>query len=167
MKNIDNNINKKKVQQAINFIEELSWLINSKNTLDLKEIPALLRSLTIENTSGIAKKYSSKNQNKNALVGVLPNLFLDTELFAVNADIAEFSKTILKIEIPRFDKKSRFEIIGLIVCEVPKLNDNDLEVLVNAIEKLTGDIDKLKKLRAEKQKANFSWNQTIQELNNL
>jgi len=166
MKNLDNS-NKKKVQQAINFIEELSWLVNSKNVPDLKEIPNLIRSVISDNTSNIARKYSSKNQNKNSLVGVLPNLFLDLELFKSNGDIADFSLSVLKIEIPRFEKRSRFEIIGLIVCEVFSLEDKELEVLVNAIEELTGDNDKLKKVKAEKQKANFSWNQTIQKLNNL
>jgi hypothetical protein len=166
MKNMDNT-NKKKLQQAINFIEELSWLVNSKNVPDLKEIPELIRSAISDSTPVIAKKYSSKNQNKNSLVGVLPNLFLDLELFKTNGDIAEFSESVLKIEIPRFEKRSRFEIIGLIVCEIPRLEDKELAILVNAIEALTGDNDKLKKVKAEKQKANFSWNQTIQLLNNL
>jgi hypothetical protein len=89
------------------------------------------------------------------------------ELFKTNGDIAEFSESVLKIEIPRFEKRSRFEIIGLIVCEIPRLEDKELAILVNAIEALTGDNDKLKKVKAEKQKANFSWNQTIQLLNNL
>lgn len=166
MKNMDNT-NRKKLQQAINFIEELSWLVNSKNVPDLKEIPELIRSAISDNAPAIARKYSSKNQNKNSLVGVLPNLFLDLELFKTNGDIAEFSESVLKIEIPRFEKRSRFEIIGLIVCEIPRLEDKELAVLVNAIEELTGDSDKLKKVKAEKQKANFSWNQTIQLLNNL
>lgn len=166
MKSTDNS-NKKKVQQAINFIEELSWLINSKNVPDLKEIPNLIRNAISENTSTIAKKYTSKNQNKNSLVGVLPNLLLDVELFKTNSDIAEFSETVLKIEIPRYEKRSRFEIIGLIVCEIPRLEDNELDALVCAIEELAGDNDKLKKIKAEKQKANFSWNETIQKLNNL
>jgi len=154
MKNLDNS-NKKKVQQAINFIEELSWLVNSKNVPDLKEIPNLIRSVISDNTSNIARKYSSKNQNKNSLVGVLPNLFLDLELFKSNGDIADFSLSVLKIEIPRFEKRSRFEIIGLIVCEVFSLEDKELEVLVNAIEELTGEKDKLKKVRTKSKRLIF------------
>ena len=53
--------------------------------------------------------------NISALVGCLPNLFLDLDLFKTNADIAEFADAVLKIKISRFEKKSRFEIIGIVV----------------------------------------------------
>lgn len=45
----------RKINQAINLIEELSWLLNSK-TVKLKEIPELLRnSLLHENNTTVPK----------------------------------------------------------------------------------------------------------------
>ncbi|EJG1446571.1 hypothetical protein CR446_RS23325, partial [Vibrio parahaemolyticus] len=42
----------KKLRQAIDFVEELSWLLESKNKLRLSEIPDILRD---------ASKYQKKS----------------------------------------------------------------------------------------------------------
>src|SRR5680860_1093325 len=97
-----NNNKRRKIHQALNFLEELGWLLDSKKSIILKELPSLIRSeLDSDIERSITEKYSSVNQNKNALVGILPNLFLDNELFKTNADISEFSESVLKIRIPR------------------------------------------------------------------
>lgn len=167
MKSLDKN-KRIKVNQTINFIEELSWLLDSRKSFDLKELPLLLRSIIdSELDESVSQKYSSDNQNKNILVGILPNLFLDLELFKSNSDLSEFSEAVLKITIPRFEKRSRYEIIGLIVCAVPKLDDSELSKLVAALTVIGGNKEKLKQVKADKKKADFSWNETIQKLNNL
>ncbi|RVU02380.1 hypothetical protein EOD41_00110 [Mucilaginibacter limnophilus] len=163
--NVDN-VKRRKINQAVNFLEELSWLLDSKRNFDLKEVSKLIRSLTESDIqSDISTKYSSVNQNKNILVGILPNLFLDQDLFKSNSDLTEFSESVLHIIIPRFEKRSRYEIIGLIVCAVPDLDDSALSNLVEALTLITGNKDKLKQVKAEKNKVNFSWNDTIHNLN--
>ncbi|WP_277015646.1 hypothetical protein [Flavobacterium lindanitolerans] len=155
----------RKINQAINLIEELSWLLNSK-TVKLKEIPELLRnSLLHENNTTVPKKYNSINPNKNFLIGILPNLFQDPDLFKTNSDLIEFASFVLNISISRAEKRSRYELIGLIVCEVRNLNDYNLNVLVEALATLTNNEDKLKKLKENRKSANFSWNAAIIELN--
>ena len=159
---------RKKVNQALNFIEELGWLLEGRKANEIKEIPSIIRTLLDSDISNsLNEKYTSDNQNKNTLVGILPNLFLDMELFKSNSDLVEFADAVLKITIARFEKRSRYEIIGLIVCEVPKLNDSDLSKLVEALIMIGGNKDKLKQVKAEKNKADFSWNETIQKLNSL
>lgn len=162
------NTNKrKKINQALNFIEELNWFLDSKKSV-LKELPQLIREeFDNDIERSITEKYSSVNQNKNSLVGILPFLFLDTDLFKSNSDIGDFSESMLRIFIPRIEKRSRFEIIGLIVCAVPALNDSELSSLVEALSNITGNKEKLRKVKAEKKKADFSWNETIQKLNEL
>lgn len=86
-------------------------------------------------------------------------------MFKTNADIAEFADAVLKIKISRFEKKSRFEIIGIVVCEVPKLKENELTSLVIALNELTNNSDELKRVKQNKVSDNFSWNETIQYLN--
>jgi hypothetical protein len=64
---------KKKILNAINFLEEFTWLIDSKKNVDLKEIPSLLRRALekdlVDPTLDATTKYSSTNSNKNYLVG--------------------------------------------------------------------------------------------------
>ena len=164
MEKIDQN-KRKKITQAINLVEELSWLLDSKKSIDLKEIPSLLRNL-LDNNSYISgtDKFSSPNPNKNYLIGVLPNLFQDNDLFKTNIDLADFAETILKIPVNRAEKRSRYELIGLIVCEVTNLNESDLTNLVDALSKIAGSNEKLKQIKEAKKKANFSWNDAIKTL---
>lgn len=164
MERIDQN-KRKKITQAINFVEELSWLLDSKKSIDLKEIPSLLRNLLDNNSSVSATdKFSSPNPNKNYLIGILPNLFQDNDLFKTNIDLADFAETILKIPVNRAEKRSRYELIGLIVCEVTNLNESDLTNLVDALSKIAGSNEKLKQIKEAKKKANFSWNDAIKTL---
>jgi len=159
---------KRKVIQAINFVEELSWLLDSKKSVDLKEIPELLRIL-LENDNDLFSqtKYSSPNQNKNYLIGVLPTLFQDDELFKTTNDLLDFAVNVLKISLSKSAKRSRYEYIGLIVCEITSLDDDNLSNLVSALSEITGSKEKLKQFKEEKRKENFSWNDTIYRLNKI
>lgn len=167
MEKIDQN-KRKKITQAINLVEELSWLLDSKKSIDLKEIPSLLRNL-LDNNSSVSgsDKFSSPNPNKNYLIGVLPNLFQDNDLFKTNIDLADFAETILNIPVNRAEKRSRYELIGLIVCEVTNLNESDLTNLVDALSKIAGSNEKLKQIKEAKKKANFSWNDAIKTLSTI
>jgi hypothetical protein len=164
MERIDPN-RRKKVKLAINFIEELSWLLDNKKNIDLKELPFILREI-IDGNQNIPtnNKYESQNQNKNYLIGILPNLFQDFDLFKTNLDLSDFAENVLHIPVNRAEKRSRYELIGLIVCEVINLDDSSLSNLVDALGKITGNHDNLKKFKEQKKKANFSWNEAIQQL---
>ncbi|WP_347159413.1 hypothetical protein [Pontibacter chitinilyticus] len=167
MTKIDN-IKRKKISQAINFVEELYWLLDAKKNVDLKEMPGLLRSLLDQDSPNILdNKYESANQNKNYLIGVLPNLFQDLDLFKTNLDLSDFAEHVLKISVTRAEKRSKYELIGLIICEVTRLNDSDLTNLVSALYKITGSKEKFKQFKEAKKSANFSWNEAIQELSKL
>lgn len=160
-----NTVNKKKIRDAINFIEELSWLIESKKKVNLKEITSILNSVANSDISErVSKKYLSENTNKNILVGLLPNLFQDKELFNTNNDLVDFSITILNVTITRSEKRSRYEIIGLIVTEINSLNDRELLSVVEALSILTKNKNKLFQLKKEKKQADFSWNTAIQKI---
>ena len=136
-----------------------------KKGIDLKEIPALLRSLLDSNsTLPVAEKYASPNPNKNYLIGILPNFFQDKELFKSRTDLSDFAEKVLKIKVTRVDKRSEYELIGLIICEVNNLNDSDLTSLVEVLFKITGSKEKLKQIKDAKRKANFSWNEAIKTL---
>lgn len=158
--------NRTDIKKAILFIEELSWVLESRKGINLKKAISDLKELLNQQIkiSSIADNYQSPNPNKHFLIGVLPKLFQDPYLFPTNESITNFATEVLKIKISRYTKRSKYELIGLIVCKTESLSDKNLSKLVTALSQITGNEDKLNKIRAEREKSNFSWNETIQKL---
>lgn len=154
------------IKYAIDFIEELSWLLDSKRKLKLGDIPFILRNQlqTQSSVVGAAKKYASPNPNIHYLIGVLPRLFQDKNIFPKNEDIASFANDVLGVDITRIDKRSKYELIGMIVCKCNELDDAKLEEMVDALALITGSIEKIKRLTEERKTTGFSWNETIRKL---
>lgn len=161
-----------KLRHAIDFVEELSWLLESKSKLKLSEIPSILRNAQqnpnpTKSQSKIngTEKYISSNPNVHYLVGVLPSFFLDTVIFPKNDDIISFATEALKIEgLSSRANRSRYEIIGRIVCECTLLDDYELDELVSGLSSIAGDKEKISQVAKEKQIIGFSWNETIRKL---
>lgn len=148
------------------FIEELSWLLSTYSNVDFKAMPDTIRKYfsTFTKESIVMRQYISDNPNQHFLVGVLPSVLNDASLFATNEDIAQFAKTVMKVNLRRYSKKSRYELIGTIVCETNELNDFELTELVNALSVLTKKKDKAKSLITKRRQENYAWNVIIQEL---
>lgn len=161
-----NKLDEREVRKAIAFIEELGWFLDSKKALKLKDVPPILRAALdgAGAASQVASKYTSPNPNIHFLIGTLPRLFQDMELFPNNGLIANFAQQILGIEVSRYEKRSKYELIGLIVCETDRLSDEKLAALVRALAELTKDEDQLNRIRAAKKDVDFSWNKAIRSL---
>lgn len=154
---------KNKLMQAANFLEEFAWFLKSKKNIDLEESANLLRDFSLGNT--LSYEHKKSDSNVNDLVGILPFLFQDKELFQYNKDLIEFAENLFKIKITRPDKRTRYELIGLIVTEITKLNNNKLVKLVESISLISNDIEKLTEIKKAKKEINFSWNKAISNLN--
>lgn len=156
---------KNRMLQAANFVEELSWLLNSKKNIDLEGISQILRTQVESNKSPLAnEKYLN---NRNHLVGILPFLFQDKEIFKVNKDIVEFAENLFDIEISRADRRSQYELIGLVVTEITKVNESKLYSIMDALSVLTESDEKLMKFRKQRKDIDFSWNDAIANLRDL
>jgi hypothetical protein len=154
---------KNKLMQTANFLEEFAWFLKSKRNVDLEESANILRDFSLNHNSNIEQ--SPTDSKVNDLVGVLPFLFQDKELFQYNKDIIEFAENLFNIRITRPNKRTRYELIGLIVTEVTKLNNNKLKKLIESISLITSDIDKLTEIKNAKKEINFNWNNAISNLN--
>ena len=156
---------KEKLKKAIYFIEELSWLIESEKDFDLDEIVDIISAQEKSSIDEkVHKRYLSHNRNKNILVGILPSFFQDQDLFPTNMDIVDFAERLLGIEVSRGDKRSRYEIIGLIVTRINDLDDKELYKIVDALSIVMENKFKLEKLKEDKKRNNFSWNTAIRNL---
>ncbi|MXS19891.1 hypothetical protein [Pseudomonas oryzihabitans] len=160
-------ISKADIRKTKRFLEEFSWLLESYKGINLNVISKLIDE-SASQTSEVRRaigSYKSSNPNLHFLTGVLPSLFMDSSLFKNNEDIADFANTVLGLSIPRSHKKSKFEIIGHIVCEANNLNDNGLENLVKALSVLVSDESKKNQIAKRKNDISFGWNDVIQDLN--
>lgn len=153
-------------RKAITFIEELVWLLDAQRGLKLKDVPRVLRQALVDPSSAgrVAAEYTSPNPNIHFLIGVLPRLFQDEKLFPNNALIAKFATEVLEIPVSRFEKRSKYELIGLIACETDKLSDQKLAHLVRALASLTGNEEKMRRMQEAEKTNEFSWNEAIQSL---
>lgn len=108
-------------------------------------------------------KISRKNPNKDALIGVLPRLLQNKELFPQNEDIYDFARAALDLNISRYEKRSRYELIGILICTINELDEGDLSYLVTALDKIIDDGEELDKIVIDKKNHSFSWNEAIQK----
>ena len=145
------------------FLEELSWVLSTYQNLDFKAIANPDAAPAIKGKPGF-QQYISKNPNVHFLVGALPTIFSDEKLFISNQDIADFANEALNLEISRWEKRSRYELIGLIVCETTKLDDERLSRLVSALSNLIGDDARARNLSELRRTNRMSWNELIQNL---
>lgn len=163
-----------KIIQTINFLEEFAWLLENKKNISLKESSKLLNELIDENLNSnnnfINKQInfsSSNRKNKQILIGCLPELLKNTELFGKTSELLDFAESVLKIKISRSAKRSRNEYIGFIICELSDSNDSELNSFVYAIENIVGNENKLNQIKVAKKQPNFTWNETIKIIGDL
>lgn len=145
---------------AARFIEELSWLLQSYSNLDFR---VLEQGVTFGTKAGVSSS-ASKNQNIHYLVGTLPIIFNNPRYFPTNEDIVEFANMALRLDIARWEKRSRYELIGLIVCETARIDDQGLGQLVEALTRVTAEDPGAEAIIASRKQNSMNWNDLIQLL---
>lgn len=147
------------------FLEELSWLFQSHQDLDVKAISKALSDAASQRTvkQGFSS-FASLNQNIHFLVGILPLVLRDESIFSTNGAIADFAISALGMNMTRWEKKSRFELIGEIVCNTIDLDDGALTKLVEALSVLANGDAIARKIVKEAQSSSRGWNEIIQTL---
>lgn len=155
----------KDIKQLISFLEEFSWIskkFSRFNFIDIVE--------GITNDSLTDRPVSSKDEMKGFLAGYLPKILLDKDLFLKNKDIDDFAKS-LGVTISRPEKRSREEMIGIIVCDIHEKNSIELEIAYNIVNSMSNDpliLSKIKerKVRSTSNNEAYDWNNVIKEIFN-
>lgn len=150
---------KTKSKRVQSFIQELAWVFDSFKDVSFKDVYECYSQQCGSENSSI--RIAGETQY---LVGVLPKLFQDNELFPKKEDILDFSEQVLGLSLSRAAKRSRIEYIGMIVCEVSNSDSYRLGKLVEALEKLIGNEAQMQKVKKARKEQNFSWNDTIAKL---
>lgn len=149
------------------FLDELSWVLSAHSNLDFKAIGESFSSqanLFFNKRTHELTEHIPDNPNIHFLVGALPGIFTDEAIFPTNEHIADFSRNALGIILPRWDKKSRYELIGLIVCNTQNLNDRRLGKVVKVLSKITSGDARARNILLNSNEEHLSWNEIIQKL---
>lgn len=143
------------------FVEEFSWLLSGYDDLDFRALANLATEGNLSN-----KQNSTKNRANETtiLLGRLPSLFMDESLFPTNEDIVEFARHALEIDMPRWHKKSKYELIGNVVCNANLLNVKQLKQLITAVENLQESTSDARDFVKKQRKLGLSWNEVIQQM---
>lgn len=154
------------LQRAALLLDDVIWAIQSLKLDNLRDAAAYLHAASAETSSPElrADKKMGVNPNQGYLIGVLPTLFQDRNLFPQNEDIIAFSRSALGIEMNPSSNRSRYEIIGRVVCETAQLKDAALTELVAALADLTSSKQKMAEIAKKRETSGFSWNMAIQEM---
>lgn len=160
------NLKRSEPKTLLRFIEELSWLLSSYEDLDFRALGTLTDQFTVAQraTSSLRSRSADRAPTTQLLVGILPSLLTDENLFPTNEDIIEFSRVALGITVPRWNKKSKFELIGHIVCSTEQANPIRLQQLVNALGDLMDDKGETRRNLKVQRQSGLSWNEVIQKL---
>jgi hypothetical protein len=150
----------------LRFIEELSWLLSANEDLDFKALGSLGNELAFAQRAPSSLRHHSSRRPPTTqfLVGVLPSLLTDEALFPANEDIIDFSRHALGITVPRWQKKSKFELIGHIVCNTEHADRARLDFLVRALADLLEDRGEIRRALQAERRSGASWNEVIQKL---
>lgn len=154
-------------QDLARFIEEFSWLLRSFDDVDLSALSNLAHQIQVQSLEAKRLKELSTNEDTvRTLVGFLPSFFTNLTLFPTNEDIVEFAHAALGLPLTRWQKKSKYEIIGQIVCHT---NEASLE----KIQRLSGLIDEMRDEKTSVRKGiemdrslGQSWSEVIARLYN-
>jgi hypothetical protein len=149
-------------------MEEFSWLMRSYEDLDFNALGSLSSELAIL-TRGSSQRLGRHKTSKltSSLVGSLPDFLVDEVLFPTNEDIAEFSVVVLNINIPRWQKKSKYELIGHIVCNVNEATPSQTSRLIEDLDQILDERGDTKHIIGKERKSGRGWNEVIQEITRI
>lgn len=150
-----NKITAKELKNLVNLIEEFTWISDKISKIDTEKLKSI---------SDVSEQ---EVDNKGYLIGNLPNLLLDRDLFGVNKDIYDFA-VLLGIKMNPKSNRSRNEMIGTIVCELQEGNSVDINRVYKIIDSLLGNDLLLNKIKNEKKISGgeYDWNVVIKQLHN-
>lgn len=157
--------------KTLDLLQELVWAIRSRESSELVNGVSYLRHLA--NSERIERRKAEKKgkptlrdrrRDLKALVGSMSLVLADTELFPANEDIAKFAMEALQISIARWEKRSRYEMIGMLVMESINASPERLREVGGLLNKISDESESMAQIKRRSRQTGFSWNEAIRSL---
>ncbi|SED77281.1 hypothetical protein SAMN04490185_4158 [Pseudomonas frederiksbergensis] len=155
--------------KTLDLLQELIWAIRSRESTELSEGVSYLRNLAYHEKTARRKperkaSQRDKQSDLKALVGSMSLVLADIELFPANEDIAKFALEALQIKIARWEKRSRYEMIGMLIMESINASPERLRDVGNLLNKISDESDSMEIIKQSSRQTGFSWNEAIRSL---
>ena len=159
----DNKKSRKDFEKSINFLEDLCWLLDSGKNNNYVELLRIISDIKKGNEHVLSAQLG---QAPDELIGILPQLLTDRSLFDTNHDLAQFSSEVLGIEILNWHKRSRNEMIGVIICKVQESEEIRNGISSYVLTNILQNKDQIKAIQKETANSNnqFLWNDAIHKI---
>ena len=156
-------------QKTLELIQELVWAIRSREPNELLKSVSYLQQIVDNKKTEIRKiekkpLLRDKRQYLKKLVGSMPLVLADVELFPTNEDIAKFAREALQISITRWEKRSRYELIGMLVMQSINASHERLQEVGNLLDRISEESDSMTTIKQNVRQTGFSWNEAIRSL---
>jgi len=132
------------IEYRLNKIEQLL----RRDTRDRNSLFHMMQepAIAVKKTKKLRPKAKKGEDIRNDLLGRLTTLLIKPKFFPSNSELVYFSQQHLGIKVPNWQKRSRREIIGVIIEEVYTLPPLKIEKFYRAASKIQekatkGDID--------------------------
>lgn len=160
---LENKKNRKEFEKSINFLEDLCWLLDSGKNNNYGELIKIISDMKKSHENTISNQLG---QEPDELVGVLPRLLTDKALFDTNNALATFSAEVLGIEILNWHKRSRNEMIGVIICKVQESEEIRNGISSYVLTNILKNKEQIKKIQKETKDSHnqFLWNDAIHKI---
>jgi hypothetical protein len=146
---------------GIRFLEEFVWFLRAQRQPIASDLDAIVRNA--KSSQGM-RLLSKRVGPEVDLIGVLPYLLVDTEIFANNEDIVSFCLEVFGVGVPRWQKKSRMELIGFVVTTVATSDKRPGKAVIHALELLTDDSSARAAVSKMRDLGGLSWTKLIDGL---
>ncbi|HEN8710333.1 TPA: hypothetical protein U8203_004966 [Pseudomonas putida] len=154
--------------KTLDLLQELIWAIRSRESTELSQGVSYLRNLASHEKmkrNKVARPLLRDRQSDlKALVGSMSLVLADTELFPANEDIAKFAVEALQIPISRWEKRSRYEMIGMLIMESINASPDRLRDVGELLNKISNESDSMDVIKKSSRQVGFSWNEAIRSL---
>lgn len=153
----------KKKMEVLGFIEDLCWLLDSKRNMNFADVAKMVDDVKKEEQN---HKKENIDRLSEDIIGILPRLLVDTTLFGSNKMLNQFADEILGIEIKNWEKRSRNEMIGVIICEIQESDNKKRGVSLYLLENILAKKEEISKFQKknETEKNPFRWNDVIHNI---
>ena len=156
-------------QKTLELIQELVWAIRSREPNELLKSVSYLQQIVDSKKTEIRRiekkpLLHEKRQYLKKLVGSMSLVLADVELFPTNEDIAKFAREALQISITRWEKRSRYELIGMLVMQSINASHERLQEVGNLLDRISEESDSMTTIKQNVRQTGFSWNEAIRSL---
>jgi hypothetical protein len=125
-------------QESYEKLRQLIDIIQKIDRNQLKRLQSILNQMPEKKTQSLPLEENSKDKDKQQLIGLLPYVLLDKRYFPTNDLLAMFAKNNLEINIKHYEKRSRNEILGIIIAEVVNKKPEQIKLFIQALNKIMG-----------------------------